>query len=293
MKRVLVCTLVLLLVLPLAAMGSTTGASMFSTIVALGDSLTDNGINPELGDEHGLQYFTDGRVWVEMLSGTMGTTLFDVAYGGATTGTNNPAAAAIGFGHTGLLWQADNAIPDCLDGADTLFTVWAGANDFFQGRGVDQAVTNIVTSLTTLSAGGPTNILVLNLPDLGLTPGFYDDDNPMVPKVATGWSLAFNDLLFDALQTFAAGQRAVDLYFLDINSLFTDMILMDSGEINEVFWELMFWDDVHPTAFGHSIVAGAAYEVLQGGPMVVPLPAAFWLLGTGLAGVFCIRRRTK
>jgi len=56
---------------------------------------------------------------------------------------------------------------------------------------------------------------------------------------------------------------------------------------------MMFWDDVHPTSLGHTMVAGAAYEVLQTGPMVVPVPAAFWLLGSGLAGLACMRRKSK
>jgi outer membrane lipase/esterase len=296
MKRFLSgAVLVLFVFFPLAAIGST----LFANIVAVGDSLTDNGsfplgTNPDSTDLHGIKYHTDGAVWVETLAGSMGSILYDVAYGGATTGDDNPAAEAAGLGFTGLQWQVENAIPAGINGDDTLFTVWAGANDFFQGRGFSDAATNIGAAMDKLKSSGATRILVPNLPDLGLTPGFYDDANPLVPTaVATGWSQAFNQQLFGELQTFAGGNPSVDVYFLDVYRIFSDIILMDNGEINPVYWSLMFWDEVHPTSFGHAIVAGEAYNVLQAGPMAVPVPAAIWLLGSGLLGLVVFKQGSK
>ena len=294
MKRLLTgAVLVLFLVSPFSALGSTS----FSTIVALGDSLTDNGsvvlgTNPNPTDRHGIKYFTDGAVWVETLSGTMGSALYDVAYGGATTGYDNPAA---GFSITGLQWQVENAIPSDISGDDTLFTVWAGANDFFQGRDFSAAATNIGMAMDNLKANGAASILVPNLPDLGLTPGFYNDVNPYVTAAqATGWTQAFNQQLFCMLQGFVDENSSVDVFFLDVYSIFSDFLLMENGEINPVYWSLLFWDEVHPTSLGHAIVAGEAYGVLQAGPLTpVPVPAAVWLFGTGLMGLIGIRKKTN
>ena len=200
-------------------------------------------------------------------------------------------------------WQAYRLLPAFngrwttrfpgISGDDTLFTVWAGANDFFQGRGFSGAAANIVTALDKLKVNGATSILVPNLPDLGLTPGFYDDVNPSATTAqATGWSQAFNNQLFGVLQDFADNNSSVDVYFLDVYSLFSDFILLENGEINPVYWDLLFWDGVHPTSLGHAVVAGEAYALLEAGPLTtVPVPAAVWLLGSGLLGLVGFRRR--
>ncbi len=293
MKRLFTgAVLVLLLVFPFSAFGSTS----FSNIVAFGDSLTDNGsvvfgTNPDSTDLHGFKYYTDGAVWVEKLGATMGSTLSNVAYGGATTGYDNPAAG--GSPITGLQWQIDNALPQA-SWDDTLFTVWAGANDFFKGRDFSLAATNIGAALGKLKDAGAKSILVPNLPDLGMTPGFYNDENPNVTTAqATGWTQGFNNQLYAELHGFAGKNPSVDIYFLDVYTLFSDFIVMDNGEINPVYWNLLFWDDVHPTSFGHTILAGEAYGVLQAGPMATPIPAGVWLLGSGLVGLLGVRRKFK
>jgi len=70
-------------------------------------------------------------------------------------------------------------------------------------------------------------------------------------------------------------------------------LLMANGEINPIYWSLLFWDPVHPTSLGHTIVAGEADGVSQAGPNVVPIPAAVWLLGSGLVGLLGIKRKLK
>ena len=284
MKRFSVVVVFFFLLIPFSAIGSTD----FSAIVAFGDSLTDNGsypynTNSNPLDLHGYKYFTDGSVWVEMLSDTLDSTLYDVAYGGAMTGRYN-----LNSTETGLSWQVESAIPAGIGGDDTLFTIWAGANDCFSGLVTySNAVSNIISAMTTLTTtGGATSILVSNLPDLALTPGYLNDED------AHTWSMAFNNELYAALTTFVSNNRAIDIYFMDINSVFTDLILMPNGEINELYLNLMFWDDVHPSNVGHTIIAGAAYEALSVGPLsAIPVPAAAWLLGSGLVGLVVLRRR--
>lgn len=277
---------VFFLLCPLSAIGSTS----FTNIVAFGDSLTDNGTSTSIGDTYGNGRYTDGDIWVEMLSRTLSTKLYDVAYGGATTGSVEP----------NLLWQvaaaiADETIPTGIGDDGTLFTIWAGANDYFYGEYFGQAVAaedvvaNIRSAMTTLAGDGATSIMVANLPDLGLTPKYYNGENELA---AHAWTMAFNSELYAALNTFVINNSFVDIYYLDINSVFSGSILLDDGTINQVYWDYLFYDDVHPTEKGHLDVAVAAYEVLSTGPMsAIPVPAAAWLLGSGLVGLIALRRR--
>ena len=117
----------------------TAGAYAYSSILAFGDSLSDNGMyedypvygtfgNTNPDDIFGFQRFSDGPVWVEYMAQNMGipyTSLLDMAYGGATSGWDNPAASSIGFGDTGLQSQVNYYAANFpAITSDTLVTVW-------------------------------------------------------------------------------------------------------------------------------------------------------------------------
>lgn len=135
-KVILTCILSVFLVFSVNV-----AAYAYSDILAFGDSLSDNGqyytvsvygqtgnINP--ADVYGFRRFSNGPVWVEYLANDLGislVSLLDMAYGGATTSFDNPAA---GLAYTGLQWQVGvyGATYHTIS-ANTLVTVWAGGND--------------------------------------------------------------------------------------------------------------------------------------------------------------------
>lgn len=282
-SRILMGILALALLFPL-----TTSAKTFSNIMAYGDSLSDNGPDP-----YGAGRYTDGDIWLETLAVNMGATLFDTAIGGATTGEDNPAAGS--STQFGMQWQLDSTLSHFssnFDLHDSLFTVWGGANDFFQGRDFSLAVNNLGTILKDLVQAGVSDVMIANLPDLGYSPAFYNDFGPVPQALASGWTLGFNTTLEQMLTQFRADNPDVTLYYLDVFSLFHQQVQKDAtGEIiNTSEWQALFWDDVHPTSIGHNLIAEKAYNLIDS---PVPEPTSMLLFATGLAGLGAMRRKNR
>lgn len=264
----------------------------FSTIVAYGDSLTDDGAFSGLGFWNGIVRLTDGAIWVETLADSLGCELMDTAFAGATTGLDN---LYVFQNKTGLQWQIDTLQPllnDRIDMDSTLFTVWAGGNDFFKGRENTPAAANVALALEKLVDFGAGSLFTANLPDIGYTPKFYNDaQGPGTMAAASAWTTGFNVALESELAAFGGAHPDVDLYFLDVYSLYDNYIDIDSSGniLNLQEWEALFWDKLHPSEIGHDMIAQGAYDVLeQGNP--VPIPATFLLLLSGLFAVVKMRR---
>lgn len=284
MKKVF-CIPLLILFLIIPGQGS---AATFDSILALGDSLTDDSTGQL--DPFGIARFTDGPIWVELVAGAMGANLYDGAFGGATTGMDNPA---VNSPILGLQWQVGNVVPFFLPytGLDsTLFSIWAGANDFFQGRNPFTGANNVGLALNSLGQVGAQDILIMNLPDIGMTPGFYNDVNQAATSAeATAWTMAFNGALLGEMELFKNNFPDINLFYVDIFSLFREIIEVDDqGVILDMAeWVSLFWDPVHPSSIGHELIADAVLR------KVVPEPSTVILFSIGLLGLARINRRTR
>jgi phospholipase/lecithinase/hemolysin len=155
-----------------------------------------------------------------------------------------------------------------------LYAVFSGAHDYLRGPSEPLApsvvVANIVQAIQKLYALGARNVMVLNLPDLGII--------PLVPaelrESLTQLTIAHNYLLAQALTALAASQPDLRLIVVDVFTfaqtlastanltpalpypvslcLFTDPSSCPDVPTFNVDPSFFFWDAEHPTTATHA-----------------------------------------
>ena len=309
--------LVALVIGALLASLPATARADFTDLVVFGDSLSDVGNLSDIsgGIYPGPYYFngrvSNGSVWAEHFSSALGLGPLsysrdagdDFAFAGArTTGTPFPDNIFI----RDLDDQVTSFVNSRNGNATTLYVVWVGANDLLNqlegGGGTEQTYVNkIITEMGRLVTAGARQFLVPNLPDLGLTPRFSSS-----PAAATAASEAFNAALATALNTLESSNPALTLYRLDIHAAFDEIVAnpaaygltnvtdpaapglevgdstYDTGLIVPNPDEYLFWDELHPTRVGHSILGQFAMTS-------IPEPSGLLIVLLGL-GVLARRR---
>lgn len=289
------------LLIAASLMASSVAAGPFTNLVIFGDSLSDVGnIASSSFDIYPGKYyyedrFSNGAVWVEFLATGLGlpatkrSTLpggDNFAYGGAqTSGTGGIEGIAIR--------DVDEQVTQYL-GARTidptaLYVVFAGSNDFINGQtNVATPATRLATDLSRLITAGARNFLIPNLPLLGYTPRF--NGNATTAAAYNARTEQFNAAMDAKLLELSDDAPGLEFFRLDVAALFVDAIDHPSkfglsnvtasaapglqpgaGNYNTSLIapnanEYLFWDDLHPTATVHSLLAARALALVDGTP---------------------------
>jgi len=163
--------------------------------------------------------------------------------------------------------------------ANTLVVVWGGANDVLSitdpstaSAAITTAVTGELTAVQRLITAGATNILVPNLPPLGVVPRL--NTNTTLGPLATEAAQVFNAQLaagLTNLKTAGVTISQLDVYTLFSNAVanpatyaFTNVTQNSQNVAGINPDNYLFWDDLHPTTAGHHQVALAVT------PLVAP-----------------------
>jgi phospholipase/lecithinase/hemolysin len=242
-------------------------ASAFDQFVVLGDSLSDSGNAGRA---------SNGPVWVEYLAERYGVVLRPSGLGGSNFAIGGARLNARS-GPSNLRAQADLYLRTSRPAPGTLHIVYGGGNDVLGALGhpdgdemIDAAASSLRSIVSDLIGAGAADILVPNLPDVGMTPAVRGQGREAV-EAATQLTHRFNVALDHALEGFPS-RPGVRLHRLDVRSLVervqrnpTSVGLVDvttpcSGL--RTCEGYLFWDGVHPTTRAHERLAETALDIL-------------------------------
>jgi phospholipase/lecithinase/hemolysin len=246
--------------------------------VVFGDSLSDNGNTLAAAGVPQPPYYngrwTDGPNWVDYFTGfahlppataylqSHGT---NFAVGGSSSpllGVQITVYLAANGGHANK---------------DDLYAIWIGANDFNAGVNASTAVNSIQAGLALLSAAGAEKIILLDVPDISLTPEVIAAGGAAV-QAAKQFVTTVNTNLRARipLQAFLLG---IKLTYVDVNATFTQVVERpalfgfsnstgaafntSTGVVQPNPNSYVFWDGFHPTTPVHYLVAQTVFFKLH------------------------------
>ena len=256
----------------------------FTGITVIGDSLSDTGRTFQAIGTPPFPYYqgrvSNGPVWVEYLAPQLGLTytpLDNFSWAGARTDRSNSFT-----GLPGMLDELDELLSTSkrLDN-QALYVVFGGSNDFIRIFGgedpmvvIPEAVGNILSIVTQLRARGAKHIVVVDLPNLGLTPRARAG-GPALALTATFLSTVYNELLSSALDS--ADKKIVRVSAFDIlNMLAANPAAFGLTNVTDPGISIfpapadtyLFWDDLHPSTTVHRIIAATLYDAVEAAGML-------------------------
>lgn len=306
------------------------------------------------------QKFSNGPLWVEAIAADLGLSpaISSSAVPSILSGAIAPPADGINYAVAGSFSSDVNVGGPPLPGlqqqiatfsalsqagappsSNALHILLAGGNDYNEAilsatsaadlAGLAEQVTNnIVGATSALFSAGAKNVLVSNLPNLGLQP-FADsvnEFNPQGANILSALSSEHNQLLSQKLAALKSTLLSTDASIteFDLESITSEIAANPSAfgfenaeescltnfQIDNTFTgicsdpdKFFFWDDVHPTAAGHAFIAQAALDALtksdepvmptpDDGATDVPEPASVLAVAAFGGLLLSIRRRS-
>jgi phospholipase/lecithinase/hemolysin len=266
----------------------------FSAIYVVGDSLSDTGrlhartlelTGGALGIPPAPYYWngrsSNGPLWPEYLAPVLDMTydpLDNFAWAGANTGRINAWEPDFGVDLPGMLDELDEYVAGLgrhrKADKKALYVVFGGSNDFFRlfktppddpAVVIPEGVVNVVTIVGALQRLGAEHIVVIDLPNIGLTPR-AQALGPEGAAGATYLSVLFNTLLDNALDGLRCDVMRVSSFDL-LNAIAADpaaygftnvtvpgLVALQANPAADTSG-FLFWDDIHPTTRTHALIA--------------------------------------
>ena len=310
-------------VLALAVLASASSAAVasYSEVVFFGDSLSDTGnlyastcntIPASPPYDNGR--FSNGPLWSERLAAALGGSATPSLFGGTNYACAGATVMDFGrptpeipqelgmyFAKTGGV-ASSNALYVILGGANDIND--AGKNPATAGANIVMAATAVDSMVEALYAAGARNILVGNLPNIGLTPQAVAG-GPAVVAGATALSQLFNATLEGLLAGSEAKDTGLDLDLLDLYGLMNSAVANPSaygftnvtdpcyngavgaggGTVCASPDSYLFWDAFHPSTVAHSLIADTALRAVPEPPVLalvaLALMAMLWFRPSG------------
>jgi len=239
-------------------------------LVVFGDSLSDNGNTyvavglPKPPYYHGR--WTNGYNWVDYFTRIAGlpTATAYLENGGTNFAVGGSTSELLGAQILAYLATVSGK-PDPSD----LFVIWIGGNDFTAGIQPDVTSGAIGAELTVLSLAGAKQFLVIDVPDISLTPDIIAGGTAQV-QAAKQFVTTVNSQLQTEIP-YLASLYGVQINLIDVNPLFMELVNdpaghgfknstgeaynTSAGKVVKHPNVYVFWDGFHPTTRVHRLAA--------------------------------------
>ncbi|KAI9708045.1 MAG: hypothetical protein M1820_004249 [Bogoriella megaspora] len=230
--------------------------------------------------------FSNGPVWVEVVAANLSIPLFDYAIGGATT-NNQLVQGYTGPSSTVPVPSVDDQINTFLasksqvDLASALVVVLGGLNDVFFNATIQasQSVQQMFSGINKLRANGASSFLMLNYYNASRIP--YDHyTTPLNKAQLANYSRDLGNAL-SSITSLDPGIAYVDLVplFADFDcygnptsygfneyaayySCLTGAYMESPRSLCNDSGKAVFWDEYHPTAHTHRLIAAEALKAI-------------------------------
>lgn len=294
-------------------LGLMTGAAQAvpSNMFVFGDSLMDTGNlflatsgSPPPPYFNGR--FSNGPLFDELIAGSYGITLTPSLLGGnnfSWAGAQTGTGVSSGFipnvqTQIGSFLTSRSGIAD----PNAVYWIEGGGNDVLpasQSANVPVAiagiVNNIATEIVTLANSGAKNFVIVNVPNVGVTPR-VQELGPAAAAGATAITMAINQGLLQAISTISGSYPSLNLQLLDLYGIgnmvaanplaygftnTTDACLTEKSLCANPD-QYLYWDSFHPTAAVGRLVAA----------IYIPEPSTLFLLLLPIAALGFSKRKS-